>query len=561
MGNIQCVSGGRSAITWDLIEKSLKNVNTPLEKRINEEYCQLKKQYKENCNSINKHQVDNFIKWYKMAHCDKYGNIIFTKENNSNEGKNMNSSYLDSLPNMYSNGVRGIYNEVEFDNNIFGKNISSIEHLESNSLYLNTLTSSQNLIDNLYELNMRNYAEKNKNRFLERVMKGTPKSFKWIGWEISAELPADRSSDIYKNFLNEKLQDQIDLQIKKDLNRTLVEILSPDKNLDDEIVHSSLYRVLRAYSSIDKELSYCQGMNFIVGFLLLCSDLNETDTFYMLISIFSHTFSKKFGIRGFFIDNFPLLKCYCFIFNNFFSMKMPALKKHFDKLELPDEVWVSKWMQTLYTICLPFECSTRLWDCILSQGIEFLIPFSIAFVKQFEDDLLVLEDSFDVIDFFKKIFNGKNNKYTLNLEDIINITKKLDISKQSVMAMQKQYENLNKIELRFIFKEYNLNIPIKNLVQSNQISDINLYSTIIHTGQISSSQNTNENPIALSKEQNNENGAIEQNEETVNDIIDGYTDMNHENENEDEDIGALYHKLNNHTLVPKKLIDKNNCNR
>ena len=35
---------------------------------------------------------------------------------------------------------------------------------------------------------------------------------------------------------------------------------------------SSLFNVLKAYSNWDPSLGYCQGMNFIVGFLLMYVD-------------------------------------------------------------------------------------------------------------------------------------------------------------------------------------------------------------------------------------------------------------------------------------------------
>ena len=45
-----------------------------------------------------------------------------------------------------------------------------------------------------------------------------------------------------------------------------------------------LSRILKAIALIDKELSYCQGMNFIVGFLLIITNGNEIEarifTFY-----------------------------------------------------------------------------------------------------------------------------------------------------------------------------------------------------------------------------------------------------------------------------------------
>ena len=100
---------------------------------------------------------------------------------------------------------------------------------------------------------------------------------------------------------------------------------------------TSLFNVLRAYAICDKEVSYCQGMNFIAAFLLIVSDFNEVDTLHMMIFLFMFN-KSNLGIRGFFMDNFPLLNLYTYQFNHLFEIHFPLLKKHFNKLEIPNEI-------------------------------------------------------------------------------------------------------------------------------------------------------------------------------------------------------------------------------
>lgn len=45
---------------------------------------------------------------------------------------------------------------------------------------------------------------------------------------------------------------------------------------------NSLYNVLNAYAMYDRDVSYCQGMNFIVALLLKHLD-SEEDTFYSFV--------------------------------------------------------------------------------------------------------------------------------------------------------------------------------------------------------------------------------------------------------------------------------------
>jgi hypothetical protein len=48
---------------------------------------------------------------------------------------------------------------------------------------------------------------------------------------------------------------------------------------------ASLRRVLRAYSFYDREVGYCQGMNFIAGMFL--TFMSEEDAFWLLVGTYS----------------------------------------------------------------------------------------------------------------------------------------------------------------------------------------------------------------------------------------------------------------------------------
>jgi hypothetical protein len=69
MGKIQCTSIKHKPESWQLIEKYLNNLNTPLEKKIHDEYYTLKTKNKDEDYSPNnkKKKMQRFIKWYKMS--------------------------------------------------------------------------------------------------------------------------------------------------------------------------------------------------------------------------------------------------------------------------------------------------------------------------------------------------------------------------------------------------------------------------------------------------------------------------------------------------------------
>ena len=186
-----------------------------------------------------------------------------------------------------------------------------------------------------------------------------------------------------------------------------------------------LYNILYTIPSLDKEIGYCQGLNFIASFLLKVTFYNEIDCFYLLIYVLER-------IRGFFIQGFPLLKLNMYIFNYLFKKLFPKLFNHFNKLEIPNEIWISKWMQTLFILNLPFNELCRIWDCLFVFGLDFLIAISLSIIHYFENDLLEFKDSTEVIYYLKECLNPKKyedidkdfDKRIISIDKIINKAEK-----------------------------------------------------------------------------------------------------------------------------------------
>ena len=346
-----------------------------------------------------------------------------------------------------SNGGVQLFNHLNLDNIIYKKQI------------------------NIAEKGLRVFISKNKEKFLERVSKGPPESFRWLAWTVCAHLPIERKIEFYEETLYNQLPQEVDLQIKKDLSRTLSDIhqFANKTNLD------KLYRVLKAFAINDKEVSYCQGMNFIVGYMLLISDFDEVETFYMMISLFSFTFGDNLGIRGFFIKGFPLLQLYNYQFNSIFQSFLPELHKIISECEIPNEAWIGKWFQSLFTISLPRELTARLWDCIFSYGLEFIFNFSIALLKSLESDLLKLDDIVDFAEYFKTLcpnsVTNEKAKINLDYEELIRSAKKIHIKKSVLYRLKVTFEKTNNINLSKLNLRYDLQKSFCSSRDSNSKED------------------------------------------------------------------------------------------
>ena len=338
---------------------------------------------------------------------------------------------------------------------------------------------------NQAEIGLRKFVFQNRNLFLNRLIKGPPESFRWVSWIISGNLDEERDEKNFLLYLDINIDIKTDLQIKKDLNRTMT---NENMMLDD--AKACLYNVLRAYAACDNEVSYCQGMNFITGFLLIVSDFNQVDCFYMLKYLFQ---SDSLNFRGFYSNEFPLLKLFIFQFDNIFEKRLSNLKNHFEDLEVPNELWISKWIQTIYTICLPIDLLVRLWDCILGKGLSFLFNFSLALLIKYEKELLKFTDICHLSNFFKDLSKKINN---YDYEDIIKLALDINIPNTLLNDLRIDFEqkfniySSNKIEK---FNEINDFTETSNQIFKKEISQIAKKSSIISNTSTKDSCNTLKN--------------------------------------------------------------------
>ena len=316
----------------------------------------------------------------------------------------------------------------------------------------------------------------NKKLIKDLISNGPPSCIRVQTWLTIAQLnnieEVNLNRQIYTSLLNEEIDPKTDMQIKKDLNRTFFFI---EQDTDDN--KSKLYNILKAYSVQDKEISYCQGMNFLAKFLLEVTNYNDEVSFHL----FSYILSQ---IRGFFYEDFPLLGAYMFIFQKLFKKLYPKLKDHFDLLEIPQELWVSKWTQTLFTMNLPYDINCRIWDNIFVYGIQFIIPFVLGFISFHEKTLLSFQDSSDVILFFKEILNPQTLtevKRDVAMSNSVQVDKVIEEAKTiysnaSISDMfdkcKEEYEKINNISLDKLTKIFNFN----SLKNSNNSTTINEFS-------------------------------------------------------------------------------------
>ena len=348
-------------------------------------------------------------------------------------------------------------------------------------------------------------------KFIQRIKKGPPDCFRWCSWCIINFLPLDRTNLIYENYTNMSLEKENKDRIIRDIERTFSQQKREKKELRE--METSLYKILKAFWNLDKVIGYCQGMNLIVGFLLILSNFNERDSFYLLTSMFSDTFKirKKYdyNIRGLFYDEFPLLNLLNYIFENLLEHYCPQMKHHLETLGITIDLWMGRWFHTLFTIVLPINWCKRVWDNIFSDNIFFLVKFGICLSMMLQNDFLKMDDEEQVLNNFKNYekfslcYDNEELNKKCDLNKIIEKSQKLNID---IDHYVKNYDKLNKGFIQ------NLN-EIGNIKYEFDTQSIRkaTYATVLFSEDDNTKGSLNNNNINNIKTENSKEKEIELN--------------------------------------------------
>ena len=302
-----------------------------------------------------------------------------------------------------------------------------IENLKKNPL--NKVFFQNNLKKHLFDNNLINHL----------LNYGIPNNFREMVWELA--FTEKNNNQKYFNFEEEQKEYnsylrnvQSNSQIEKDLNRTLIN--ESEKTTQNINILKNILNCIYKYNN-----GYCQGINFIVGFLLKLTNYDEIRTFYIFKNIIPE-------IKGYLEDDFPLLKKNINFFDYYFQELYPKLYKHFKKYDVYNELWVGRWFQTLFTLSIPFEELCNIWDVLIIKGFDFIIYISLAIIGFLQKELLELKDSSDILSFLQKVLFPK--------EAILIYKKQLEEDKYTnIIPLFEILSKANKIEKSFKDRFYN----------------------------------------------------------------------------------------------------------
>ena len=163
-----------------------------------------------------------------------------------------------------------------------------------------------------------------------------------------------------------------------DVQRSFTKMKSVDRTV--------LTNILKTYAYFNPKIEYCQGMNFVAGFLYIFFR-NEEKAFKALQEIIEVN-----NMEELFLPERPRLKLFFYQLDRLTSIHMPQLHAHFKDELVNSSYYSSPWFITIFTNSLQSmqdesrlnEKILELWDFFLVSGWKAIFTMSLYILKQNE---------------------------------------------------------------------------------------------------------------------------------------------------------------------------------
>lgn len=193
----------------------------------------------------------------------------------------------------------------------------------------------------------------------------------------------------------------------------------------------SLYNILKAYSLLDPEVGYCQGLSFIAGVLLL--HMGEEDAFNMLKFLMYDA-----GLRKQYRPDMIILQIQMYQLSRLLHDYHRDLYSHLEQQEIGPSLYATPWFLTVFASHFPLGFVARVFDMLFLQGSEVIFKVALSLLGSHKPLILQHDSLESIVDFIKTMLP---NLGLVQMEKTINQVCEMDVSKQ-LQAYEVEYHVL-----------------------------------------------------------------------------------------------------------------------
>ncbi|GAB1599956.1 TBC1 domain family member 1-like isoform X3 [Argonauta hians] len=193
----------------------------------------------------------------------------------------------------------------------------------------------------------------------------------------------------------------------------------------------ALFNLLKAYSLIDQEVGYCQGLSFIAGMLLIHMD--EESAFHILKYLMFNM-----GLRNQFRPSMTALQIKLYQLTRLIHDNHRDLYEHFEEHEIVPTLYAAPWFLTIFASQFPLGFVSRAFDLIFLQGIDSIFKVALILLGDHKQLIMHCESFESIVEFLKTTLPSMG---LVQMERIINQAFEVDYSKQ-LHAYEVEYQVL-----------------------------------------------------------------------------------------------------------------------
>ncbi|CAM9921078.1 unnamed protein product, partial [Scytosiphon promiscuus] len=172
---------------------------------------------------------------------------------------------------------------------------------------------------------------------------------------------------------------------------------SPNTIRQLEMVKGQLTDCLRALAVSFGEVGYCQGLDYVVAYLIKCLGTDchrgfESDperVFEVIVGLF-----RDYGLEHIYSENLEALQLMLGVLDFLIETRLPRLHKHFREQDVDVAFFAVGWFQTLflYNSQMPSDTLLWLWDnWVTERSYKVFFRAAMAILKLSEPTLLQLD--------------------------------------------------------------------------------------------------------------------------------------------------------------------------
>ncbi|KAL0809340.1 hypothetical protein ABMA28_011547 [Loxostege sticticalis] len=182
----------------------------------------------------------------------------------------------------------------------------------------------------------------------------------------------------------------------------------------------ALYNILKAYSLLDPDVGYCQGLSFVAGVLLL--HMEEAEAFVLL----RHLMFRR-GLRKQYLPDMSALQVQLYQLSRLLRDHEPELHAKLESLDISPALYAAPWMLTLFTSQFPLGFVVRVFDMIFLESLDVVFSVSLALLSAHKDGLMLCESCEEAAEYLKHKLPDIDR---VIYEKVMKKVRSLDISRQ-----------------------------------------------------------------------------------------------------------------------------------